>query len=244
MFGVLHTAVLKDFSKERPTSTSGWQCRHQRLGESNPMRVVSSGDVLVSCQPWPRDTPLQLGELMWGPGLWTTQGSHICSAQLMPRPCFLWAPGLSPHISLSQRPSKGPHERAGILACMLGLICSPWVNVQSLPRGSWASKTTYWIQQAVSLDLIQPQQNAGDHFWVRNMPFVCGHFSNQKFVGGNMKQLGVYLLPKVLLQSNTAAVWSGGSLQRLYLYNLLFSGSHKTRSILHMAFPWGCSRPC
>lgn len=52
----------------------------------------------------------------------------------------------------------------------------------------------------VSLDLIQPQQNAGDHLWVRNMPFVCGHFSHQKFVGGNVKQLGVYLLPKVLLQ--------------------------------------------
>lgn len=27
MFGVLHTEVLKGFWKERPTSTSGWQCR-------------------------------------------------------------------------------------------------------------------------------------------------------------------------------------------------------------------------
>lgn len=177
------------------------------------MRVVSSEEVPVSCQPWLCDTALKLGELMWGPGLWTTKG-HMCSAQLRPRPCFLstWAhpPYLAQLDAIQRTPWKGWH---------LGLC--PWAHMLSLSQCSEPAKRHLSLKDnllnsaAVSLYLIQPQQNAGGYLWVRNMPVVYGHFSNHKFVGGNTKQLGVYLLPKVLLQPCTAAVWSGGSLQRL-----------------------------
>lgn len=65
------------------------QSQHQRLGESKPVKVVSSGGGPVRGQPWLHEPPPQLAELMREPGLWTTNGSRLRSARRMLRPGFL-----------------------------------------------------------------------------------------------------------------------------------------------------------
>lgn len=65
------------------------QSQRHRPGEAKIVRVVSNGDMPVRGWPWLHEPPPQLLELMSEIGLWTTSRSHICSAQLMPRPGFL-----------------------------------------------------------------------------------------------------------------------------------------------------------
>lgn len=92
--------------------------------------------------------------------------------------------------SLSQDPVRGLAAWLAKLISGNGFMCSPWVNAHSLPMGSQASKITYWIQQAVGWIWFSTSKMQETSLEWRNIPFACGHFSNQKFVGGNMRQLG------------------------------------------------------
>lgn len=108
---------------------------------------------------------------------------------------ILWA-------SRPHRRFKEPCERACSLICYAYFReraydfslsqCSELANRQPSLRDNLLKSASCW------LDLIQPQQDSGDQLceW-GNMPFTCGHFSNQEFVGGSMRQLGFIWCQKI-----------------------------------------------